>query len=243
MKLECTNCGADVPIDAHSDYVVCEYCQAALIVDRDRTALHYVLPREVEDADVAPLLRRSLAALEVVEPARVVETQCVYWPYWRFERAGREAAMLAASSPPVEELTRIALPFGAARVFDEELRSEEKIIDPETLLAEEAPTLEEGEVVAALVHVPVIAARYGVGASEFEAWIDGVSGRVFAEVWPPAAGKGKTRLMALVAGGTFTVLLAESLSIESMAVTAGVVGLTACAIYLTAKRGFRDHGW
>ena len=71
MKIRCTGCKADVPIDEETEFVQCPYCSAALYVDLSQSILHYYMPVQIEKRDLAPLIQRALAKIEIEDNIKI----------------------------------------------------------------------------------------------------------------------------------------------------------------------------
>jgi len=250
MQINCTQCGAGVPIEEDSEFVRCPYCETALYVDTDRTLKHFYFVPQVTRRDLHLNIRRKLAYMEIDESVKITEADMVYFPFWSLSLTSGGTLGIPASPPPVEDLYEYKFPGGDLKFFDQNILHEEEVVEKELTLEdavmEARKDLDSDKARfsdAYLVHIPFYKVSYTCRNSENEAMVDAVSGDTFADEWPPAPQKQKDRVLGWITGLSLGLFLLEAALIPGILLLAPAYAVTGAGIYFYTKRTLNRMGW
>jgi hypothetical protein len=250
MNIKCTQCGAKVPIETDTSTIRCPFCETALYVETDRTVMHYYMDPQVQAADLGPVIQRKLSYLEIKDPVNINTRDLLYFPLWRFDTGLGTSVMVAGAMPPVEDMFVVKPPAGPVRLFSPELAVDNEVVEPEVMLEDAAADAREvlgpGSVKfksAAVVHLPFYKVTYTCQDSKNEAFVEAVSGEVFAEDWPSAPYKEKDRVLGMIAVATFAIFLVEAVAIRHPGLTLLAYAPTAAGVYFFARNTLKKMGW
>ncbi|MFO8058632.1 MAG: hypothetical protein R6V10_15205 [bacterium] len=250
MEINCTQCGAGVPIEEDSEFVRCPYCETALYVDTDRTLKHYYFVPQVAEKDLPYNLGRKLAYMEIDEKVNITSVRLVYFPFWRLHLATGGILAVPAAPPPVEDLFEYKFPAGDLKLFNHDILSEHETVDKE--LALEDAVMEARKDLdpdkarfsdAALVHIPIYDVSYTCRNSKNRAVVDAVSGNTFADEWPPAPQKHKDRVLGWITALSLGLFTIEAALIPGVLFLAPAYALTGAGLYYYTKRTLTKMGW
>jgi len=117
--LECPQCGGDNPLPSGARLLVCQFCDAALFVDRSGLVSHYRLPRMLDRGEAESALRRWMAGNDTVKDldkkATGVRLTPLLFPVWMFRRrgaAGEEVFAQPAAATPEPAVADLSVPAG-----------------------------------------------------------------------------------------------------------------------------------
>lgn len=250
MNIKCSQCGAQVPIEKDSDFIRCPYCETALYVDTDRTVMHYQLDSPLTQQDLAPLIQRQLAYLEINDQVTLHSSEFFYFPFWRLDTALGASVVIPAAAPPVEDMLQVKSPAGDLKLFRPELSVEHEVREPELLLDDalvEARKLLDNPSIdfraTALLHLPVHRVQYQCSNGLYTAMVMGATGEVFADLWPPGPQKQKDRVLGTIALLAFMLFLLEAALIPWGLAIIPAYAVTAAGIYFLARNTLRKMGW
>jgi len=214
--LRCPQCGGENPLPSGARLLRCQFCDAALFVDRSGLVSHYRLPRMVDRRQAAEALRRWMAGNDTVKDldkkAENVVVTPVSFPVWMFRRRSADGEVVhaqpaaATPEPAMADLDVPAgrlVPFRAAEAEAEDATAAAGAAGDEAgrvLRIEPTVPLETargwlgqhggdgGEVTeTALVQVPFWRATYTFGGRSYTALVEGSTGVVLASVFPEKA--------------------------------------------------------
>lgn len=208
--LRCPQCGGENPLPSGERLLRCQFCDAALFVDRGGLVSHYRLPRLLDRAAAQEALRRWMAGNDTVKnlDKKVTDVQLtpLLFPLWMFRQrtaAGEVVHAEPAAATPEPAMADLQVPAGRLEPFragvDEAVSAEaagadgveqvEATVPLETArswLGQGAGGMaDEADVTeTALVHVPFWRARYRHGDRAYTALVEGSTGVVLASVFP-----------------------------------------------------------
>lgn len=250
MQIKCTQCGGAVPIEEESDFLRCPFCNTALYVETDRTVRHYAMDPQVSAADLAPIIQRKLAHLEIPDPVQVTGSKLRYFPFWRFETETGATFTVPAAAPPLEEMARIKSPAGDLKLFSPDLAATPDFVEPEYLLedatddARQLNDLPDAVFpVAALLHLPLHDVSYLCQDTPRRAVVEAVSGEVYADDWPAGPQKKKDRVLGRIALLTFALFLLEAAFLPGFWLVLAAYALTGTGVFFLARNTLRRMGW
>ncbi|MBN2719408.1 MAG: hypothetical protein JXX14_26390, partial [Deltaproteobacteria bacterium] len=216
MHIRCTNCAADVQIGDATKEVVCGFCNTLLFVGKQRGMPHVAMSEYVTPADAVLRMGRFLSKREITQSPRILNRQKMYFPFWHlnFENKARATKWVAAWMPPAEALLSISPDSGDTGQIKMDDVPRHLLADP-TLHLEDALQLGQcrmtdldGDRPAALVHVPFEKIQYQVMGQTLDAYVDLVSGVVYADNLPPTPQRYKSRMLGIVAAVALAVAVA-----------------------------------
>lgn len=250
MEIHCTNCGADVPIEAHAHLVKCPFCSAALVVDLSRGVKHYLHTPKIDGTAAAGFLEKRLAVIESQGTPRVVATSLNYLPYWQVALPGGARRLFCAATPPMEIMDTVPAPQEAGPFYDEEAVSGGRVMEPTLLMdaarvrAREAgiPGLEEDDSVLSLVHLPFLEVEYDCSGGRYRAWIEAITGEAYSDLWPPNAQRTKNAVLGSVAAISLVAFFAEAIMVPGAWILL-TFPVTAVLLYLSTRTMLRRLGW
>jgi DNA-directed RNA polymerase subunit RPC12/RpoP len=249
VQVGCTQCGAQVTVQATDRLLVCPFCSTALVVDGSATLFHEVMAATVTAQDAAAHLRRFLGGRDTVanleREAVLGEPVLEYFPFWAFTVAGpsgERVALQPAAPSSLQGLQGIGLPAGNPAPMSRGLTKDATVIEPEVPVetAREWLVTRFGSDLTVrrtvLYHLPLYRTPYTWRGTTYRAAVDGVSGKVFAADYPAKA-EAPYRMVAALALIVFGV---EGLVISSLALKLAVYVLSAVPIlgvaWLTMKK-------
>jgi hypothetical protein len=248
LHVACSQCGGANEVPFGDAIVHCVFCSSALAVDRGSVVARYRVGRTVDRQGALAALRRWMAsdrtATGLDKEAAVREPRRQVVPYWVFRIASPqgERAIVEPAAAVWGGLGRMGIPAGAL-----EPRREAEAGAEELPLAQTAASAREwlrhrfGADLAleetSLVDVPVWRCVYSHRGTLYAAFVDGVSGAVFAEAYPPK----REAPYRWVAGLGLALFLFEGLAIANLTERLAAFALTtipllAAALWATRRR-------
>ena len=233
VDIQCTQCSAAVRV-LDDGFVHCDACDAALFIDTRALFLHQQIPPIFDENKAAGLLRRWLQAKEIPGSPSRQTVALQWWPLWEVEHSGTKTLMLAASSPWVE-LEKLDLSAGMRLSFDPERTGE--MIPPERFAsaALKKANAPEGATLR-LLHIPIYKIRYQLGGQTWEALMDGVLGRIYADDMPAPQTSYLDYSHAIAFGLTTTVFTVEGYFIDGFWPIFIAYALSGVALYFLFNR-------
>jgi hypothetical protein len=250
MQIRCTNCGADIPLQEESAFISCPFCRAALFVDTDQTIANFCMPPTIKKDDLTPLINRTLAAMEINPELELEGAVIVYHPFWRFESTGLKTKLIAAAEIGADDMTEISAVAGNPVAYDPAIIGDRREVEP-TLLHDEAvaewemssPAVTQSDLRVTMLYLPVYHTTYLCDGVRYSALIDGASGGVYADNWPPTEQREKNKVLGAIAAGAFVALVLESAFIPNFWLLMLAYGITAGATYTLSRGLLRRMGW
>ena len=201
MNVSCTQCGGSVAVDPSTPFLNCNFCGSALYLDRSRVVFHYVVSPTIEMEEAKGKLRRWMAGNETVKDldrlASIQNQELIYFPMWRFvvrDGAGDREFSEPASSSSIADLRRLPLSGGNLTFFSPAQFKGMPLKEPDVLLDSASRWLQNEKGASPdniketnLIHVPFYIFKYQFSGQQYQAVIDGTSGRVLASVFPAKA--------------------------------------------------------
>jgi hypothetical protein len=241
VDVHCAQCGATLHPDEGQLFLTCPYCGSAVYLDKSKVVFHWSLACTVAPEAAAASLRRWMAGNQTVKDldrkAQVTSTAFQYFPLWyvKAKDQGRETVYLEpAAAISISEIKSLNIPSGDLQKYDRALDAQ--AVPPTVpfpamltwLAGRGVPADRVAE--AALVHVPVYLYKYQFAGKTYTAMVEGASGKVFANLFPPKA-EAPYYLVAILA--TLGFLLVSSFPIIGYFVDTNwgvMAGLLACLL-------------
>jgi hypothetical protein len=216
--VRCPQCGGQLAPDEGQQFLVCPYCHSAVYLDKSQVVFHWQLRPTLDEESAGGALRRWMAGNETVKDldlrSQVTSVGFGYFPLWlvRLGSGNSESVRLEpAAATSVSELKRIQLPAGDLVPYDDALDSQAvpPTVPLEAMLtwAEQSGVVREQVSEVSLVHIPLYTYHYTYRARSYVAVVEGVSGKVFANIFPPKA-EAPYRTVAAAAAMVFLCLAA-----------------------------------
>ena len=178
-----------------------------------------------------PLLRRwgegRLDTLALVGAPRLT-----YYPFWRYEVAGRPR--LVPAWPSLDpRWSEVAAPDGEQVVFDPAEVGEATLVEPAVEEAAARSRLPEatGAKPGELLHVPFFDAAVRCGALRFPVLVEASSGRVYAGPVPESMPGSRPAGTRLFLGGGLLLMTAEAALLPAWWLTVPTLAVTAAFVY------------
>jgi hypothetical protein len=245
-EVHCAQCGGVLRPEAGQVFLTCPYCSSAVYVDKSQVVFHYSLGCTVTPEAAAANLRRWMAGNQTVKDldrkARVVSSAFQYFPVWycKARANGRETVYLEpAAATSISEIKALAISAGDLQKYDPSLDAQ--AVTPTVPFSAMVQWLDNRSVQrdqlaeAALVHLPVYVFKYDFGGQSYTALVEGGSGKVFANLFPP---KAETPYLAVAAFATLGFLLLSCLPLAGFALNEGTGLLLGLLAYLVAGAAF-----
>ncbi len=200
-ELQCAQCGGALQPEEGQLFLTCPYCGSAVYLDKSKVVFHWSVACTVTPDAAAANLRRWMAGNQTVKDldrkAQVTSSNFQYFPLWYVkgrdvQTGNREQAFIEpAAAISISEIKALNIPAGDLQKYDSALDSQAvapTVPFPAMLGWLAARGIEQNEIVeAALVHLPVYVFKYQFGGKTFTAMVEGASGKVFANLFPPKA--------------------------------------------------------
>jgi hypothetical protein len=197
MQIHCTQCGASINLEEGSRFLTCPFCGSALYVDKTRIVFHFVITPIITTEEAQGKLRRWMAGNETVKDldvhAVIQGQELTYFPMWRFvvhQDSGEREYNEPATSFSIPEIKTIPLSGGDLKFFSPQEFRDIPLKEPDVLL-ESAVHWVEGRGVKRdqiretnLIHLPFYTFKYEFKGKQYQAIVDGTSGRVLAAIFP-----------------------------------------------------------
>jgi DNA-directed RNA polymerase subunit RPC12/RpoP len=242
-ELHCAQCGGTLHPDEAQLFLTCPYCGSAVYLDKSKVVFHWSLACTLAPEAAAAHLRRWMAGNQTVKDldrkSQVVSTAFQYFPLWyvkaKDKGKGKETVFLEpAAAISISEIKSLNIPAGDLQKYDPALDAQ--AVQPTVpfpamvgwLAGRGVPA--EAVAEAALVHVPVYLFKYQFGGKVYTALVEGASGKVLANLFPPKA-EAPYYLVAIFAVAGF--LLISSFPIIGYFIESSMgapVGLLACLV-------------
>lgn len=244
-SLDCPQCGGANRLASGERVVQCEFCAAALFVDRSGVVGHYWLPRLLDAEQAEAALRRWMAGNDTVKDldrkSEVREVTALSFPVWLFRgrREGAESAYIEPAAPtPIPQLMDLEIPAGELRPYEpeEDARASEATIPLETARGWLSDRGVSEVFESSLVQLPLWECHYVFDGRPYVALVDGSTGAVLAAVYPEKAEAPYyiVAIVGLILFGLLGLLISNPLY---KLVAYGIVGLPlALAAYWVARK-------
>jgi DNA-directed RNA polymerase subunit RPC12/RpoP len=248
MKVRCTQCGAEIPIEEDAGFIQCEYCGTHLFVEVDRTVQHYNFRPRMEAGSLASTIMRELSRLELTLPVEITRAELVYFPFWQITTEQGRNVTIPGAITTIENLAGVTIPAGDLKFFDPENIPSGKIIPPETLLDGalaqfKGLNLRDEVKESALIHLPVFLVSYRYQDNSYEAAVDALSGNVYADEYPPLPIRDKDRFFGLMMLVTMLIFVLEGVLIRGFGFTILAYALTGVPLYFGIRALLKSKGW
>ncbi len=245
-EVHCAQCGGVLRPEPGQFFLNCPYCSSAVYVDKSQVVFHYSLGCTVTPEAAAAGLRRWMAGNQTVKDldrkARVVSSTFQYFPVWycKARANGREAVYLEpAAATSISELKALAIASGDLQKYDQGLDAQ--AVAPtvpfpamvQWLAGRGVPREQLAE--AALVHLPIYLFKYEFRGQTYTALVEGGSGKVFANLFPP---KAETPYLAVTAFATLGFLFLSCFPLAGYVIDNGFGLLIGLLAYLVAGAAF-----
>ena len=250
MKLNCTQCGADLKYKEGEKFLNCSFCDASLYIEKSKIVFHYWINPTLDMPGAHKNLRRWMAGNDTIEglekKSKTKKQEFFFFPIWLFKlnRGGREEIMVEPAIPiSVSEIRFIDIPAGMLKFYDpakienpDAFQEVEVSYDAATRWLEDREINKEMITEVFLVHVPVYRFTYHYGEYEYSAVVEAATGKIFANVYPA-----KNELpFTLITLGTALIFMMEGLLCPTILIRFIVMSLTAAPLgylaYYIAKK-------
>jgi hypothetical protein len=238
--LTCTQCGGELHPDEGQIFLTCPFCSSTVYIDKSRVVFHWYLAPTLDPNQAQAALRRWMTSSQTVkdldDKSQIGAPSFEYFPLWVFklrERDGREEIRLVpAAATAVSEITRLNLPAGDLRKFDQDIETQSVAPSvPLPAALEWAQTTPGGPDISeqSLVHIPLYTFKYTYQNQAYTALVEGGTGSVFANIFPAKSEA------PYLAAGCVTALVYLCLALIPIVMAAnngsegGALGLAICA--------------
>jgi hypothetical protein len=245
-EVNCAQCGGVLRPEAGQVFLTCPYCNSAVYVDKRQVVFHFALRCTVNPDAAAASLRRWMAGNQTVKDldrkARVTSSTFQYFPVWYCKARvdGRETVYLEpAAATSISEIKALAISAGDLQKYESSLDAE--AVAPTVPFSAMVQWLDnrgiqrEKLAEASLVHLPVYVFKYDFGGRTYTALVEGGSGKVFANLFPP---KAETPYLAVATFATLGFLVLSCFPLAGLALYEGTGLLIGSAAYLLAGAVF-----
>jgi len=242
LTVNCSQCGAEIPVPADANLLQCPFCDTALVVDGGDTLFRVVIPPTINASGAADHLRRFMAGRKTVAgldtKARIGDAEFLYFPFWAFRiitDTGERVVLEPAAPSSLQGIQGMTLPPGDSREWTDDVAADTLVIQPEvpqdTALEWMVSRLGEVQVRrTVLYHLPIFRITYEYEGRSYRAAVDGVSGQVFPADFPAKAEAPFIGVAALA----LAVFSIEGLVVSNLLLKAVLYGVSAVPILLLA---------
>lgn len=225
--LQCPQCGGENELPSGARLITCQFCDAALFVDRSGLVSHYRLPRRLDRDEAGAALRRWMAGNDTVKDldkkVTGVSLAPLSFPVWMFRlrSPGGEVVMAQpAAATPEPAMADLQVPAGRLEIWrgaEEGVEAVAASVPLDTArgwLDQHAGGEARGGHVTetALVEIPFWRASYDHGGRTYRALVEASTGTVLASLFPEKS----ESPYVLVAGLGLLLFGAEGLLISDL---------------------------
>lgn len=194
MEVKCSQCGGAVPVREREGVATCKFCGASLYVDLLEGVGHFLIKPVLNEKALAPQLATWLARRERRGDLKISRASLVFWPFWEIHDQEDKTSTFIAAAHPITAIEDAGPSPGNMRPYsDAELESGWPQ-PPDGVLRDFLQRVGIAAKKTLLIHQPFWQVRYVYDQMEYEAWIEGVRGEVFADDLPPTFAKEKDRI-------------------------------------------------
>ncbi len=197
-ELHCAQCGGTLRPDEGQLFLTCPYCASTVYLDKSKVVFHWTLASTLSAEAAAASLRRWMAGNQTVKDldrkAQAAPGVFQYFPLWyvKAKPQGQEAIFLEpAAAISISEIKSLNIPAGDLQKYDAALDVQAvppTVPFPAMLSWLAGRGVNPGTLTeAALVHVPIYIFKYQFEGKLYTALVEGASGKVFANLFPPKA--------------------------------------------------------
>ena len=214
-------------------------------MDKSGAGFFYILPFQMDVAGAQGVFRRwtagSQRAKDLEVAARITSFKASYFPVFLFRRdtdRGELVLVEPARSTTLPGLHSLKVPPGDLKVFDQKYdHGDSDLMEPNIEMMAYMSTLPGKPKEQSLVYFPIYVVEYSYNGRTYQAIIDGSSGEVFSDSFPPRQAVG----YYLVGIGGFCICAFAGFIALSTPVAAGVLLAIAVPVlfiggYYVAKR-------
>ncbi|HPR63660.1 MAG TPA: hypothetical protein PK014_05505 [Thermoanaerobaculia bacterium] len=181
MKIRCAQCAGSIPLDQPESFIHCPYCDSSLFFEGAKTFLHFVIFPRIDSVAARRSLWNNLKREGVIHPG-LKDIQMVMLPFWAVRGKGLQKTVPAfAPCPP--ELAGVLIPPAGVKLSRNDSADGWTFLEP-TEQGEAVRDAYPGATEFSLYYLPFYHVVYG-NTLPYEAWIDGVEGRVHTLTLPP----------------------------------------------------------
>ncbi len=188
MQIDCPGCGGHLDILLTDRFVTCEYCDNTLHVELGTDLIKTTFQSNVSLERIPGLLTRELRNRDLRDEAKILKTEIIIFPFWKFESPDRTVLKPAAST--LQRVLRdYTLEDGTLAFFTPPDNETAIVVEPDVYL-DTALSSVEGEFTRKAIrpsqlYVPFYRIRYLYGQHTYMGFITGHTGRVLFETLPP----------------------------------------------------------
>jgi hypothetical protein len=239
-EFHCAQCNGELHPDEGQVFLVCPFCGSAVYLDKSKVVFHWSLNATLKPDEALASLHRWMAGNYTVKDldrkAQIVSNHFEYFPLWYVKAvdAGKERVFVEpAAATSISEIKSLDVPAGDLQKYDPALDSQAVVPTvpfPAMLKWLVVRGVESNEVKeAALVHLPVYVYKYEFGGKTYTALVEGGTGKVFANLYPPKAERPYRAVAALAIAGFLCVSTFPVIGYFTAARPGMWIGLAACA--------------
>jgi hypothetical protein len=188
--------------------------------------------------------------MEIVPEHALEGASIVYHPFWRFESKGIKTKLIAAAEIGADEMTELSAVAGSPVAYSLSVIGDRRVVEP-SLLHDEAvaefqmssPSASPSDLRVTMLYLPVYHANYLCDGTRYSVLIEGVSGGVYSDNWPPTEQREKNNALGAIAIGALLAFVLESALIPSFWLLLLAYGATAGILYAFSRGLLRRMGW
>lgn len=194
-ELFCTQCGGELNPEEAQVFITCSFCKTSLYVDRSQVVFHWFIHPTINQDRAKGELFRWMSGNQTVKDldkkSHIISTDFFYFPLWYFkvqiDQEKESIILQPAAATSISEISKLNIPAGDLRKYDENIKFESKIPNVPLEVAlerhmEQSNFKKINE--TALIHVPIFEMKYTFRNTVYTALMEGGTGKVFANVFP-----------------------------------------------------------
>ena len=209
----------------------CPFCGSSLYLDLREGVGHFCIKPALTEKSLSSQLTTWLLHKERRGAVRIEKAALVFWPFWEIQSLWPEGEVftsIAASHPITDMQHSGKVPTGELIPFVEEELKAARVKPPqyairEFMKKEGISRKNEGSPLKAvrpgpkawLIHIPFWQVEYICDGVSYEAWIEAVSGDVFADDLPPTFAREKDRIYQRAVAVIFFAYLLAGIFVPS----------------------------
>lgn len=200
MKINCSQCGADLDVLEDDYFIDCPYCNTSLYLKAHKSFPHYIVSTSLQGKHIRQIIRDFNIRFNIKAEIKKYDTELFYFPFWKVEFTEPSQHFLTiqpAMGSPFMWLNSFSLPGADLKFYSEKyLNKDDRVVEASKSYTELTEGLVSSKgainkraIKGSLIHYPFMRVNFTYEQREFSLWIDAAHRQLIAfepELPPPS---------------------------------------------------------